>query len=799
MKIKLIVFLWAIFSVANAQKIKVSDKTTKIAIVGAEVFNANHSVRVFTDVHGEFELSNFNETDTISIRAVGFSDFTWSYSKLKTLKEVFIDDKTVSYNMVVYSGSKNEQRSVEISNRIILIGQEQLKLQNPQTTADLLASSGEVYVQKSQLGGGSPMIRGFATNRIMIAVDGIRMNNAIFRSGNLQNVISIDPFSVERTEVLFGPGSNLYGSDAIGGVMSFSTIPTQFFKKGTRKINGNFATRYSSANFEKTIHADFNVSLKKWAFVSSFTHSDYDDLVMGDQGPDEYLRPYYVKRVNGKDSVVANSNPKSQIPSGFSQSNFMQKVAYQLDEKSELIYAFHVSQTSNYARYDRLIRPRGTTLRSAEWNYGPQKWMMNQLTLNSRNKKAFYDKVSVNIALQNFEESRIDRDINKSIRNTSMEKVAAYSLNVDMVKKVKKFQLFYGAEWVYNKVNSTAYTTNINTFQEMNAQTRYPDGSEWSSVGLYSNYSIQIKKDLFIAFGARYTQYSLRALFDTTFMKLPVTEAKINKGALTGSVGLKYKLKSNWIIAANISTGFRSPNVDDIGKVFESTPGSVIVPNTNLEAEYAINTDLSFSKSISDWFSIDATGFYTRLNNALVRRAYSLNGQDSILYAGSLSRVEALQNAAYAEVYGVQTGFRINFPAGLSLVSRITLTKGKEELDDGSTAPLRHAAPTFGVTHLNYSTKKMKLDLYSMYNAEVKNDNLAPDEQAKDYLYAKDENGKPYSPKWLTFNFKMMYQLSSYWNVSAGVENIADIRYRPYSSGIVAPGRNFILAVRVTF
>jgi hemoglobin/transferrin/lactoferrin receptor protein len=599
--------------------------------------------------------------------------------------------------------------------------------------------------------------------------------------------------------VLFGPGSNLYGSDAIGGVMSFSTIPTQFFKKGNRKISGNFATRYSSANFEKTIHADFSVSLKKWAFVSSFTLSDYDDLLMGSHGPDAYLRPYYVTRINGKDSVVANSNPKSQTPSGFSQSNFMQKIAYQLNKKSELIYALHVSQTSEYSRYDRLVRPRGNTLRSAEWNYGPQKWMMNQLTLNNRNKRALYDKVSVNFALQNFEESRIDRDLNKDIRNTSMEKVAAYSLNVDMVKKVKKNQLFYGAEWVYNKVHSSAFITNINTFQEENAQTRYPDGSEWSSVGLYSNYSIQLKKDLYLSFGARYTQYSLKALFDTTFMKLPVTEANISRGAMTGSVGLKYMTNTNWTFATNVSTGFRSPNVDDIGKVFESTPGSVIVPNTNLEAEYAINSDLSIGKSISDWLSIDATGFYTRLNNALVRRAYSLNGQDSIVYAGSLSRVEAVQNAAYAEVYGIQTGFRINFLKGLSLVSRITITKGKEELDNGTTAPLRHAAPAFGVTHLYYSTKKLKLDFYSMYNAEVSNANLAPDEQAKDYLYAKDENGQAYSPKWLTLNFKMMYQLSSYLNMSAGVENIGDVRYRPYSSGIVAPGRNYIVALRATF
>jgi hemoglobin/transferrin/lactoferrin receptor protein len=141
----------------------------------------------------------------------------------------------------------------------------------------------------------------------------------------------------------------------------------------------------------------------------------------------------------------------------------------------------------------------------------------------------------------------------------------------------------------------------------------------------------------------------------------------------------------------------------------------------------------------------------------------------------------------------------LNLPEGFSISSRITFTKGKEELDNGTTAPLRHAAPTFGVTHLTYVVNKLKADFYAMYNSEVSNSNLAPDEQSKDYMYAKDEDGKPYSPKWLTLNFKMMYQLTTYLNLSTGVENIADIRYRPYSSGIVAPGRNFILSLRGTF
>jgi hemoglobin/transferrin/lactoferrin receptor protein len=126
------------------------------------------------------------------------------------------DSTKISYlNEVVISANRWEQNLREVSSRVTKVGAQQIQFQNPQTAADLLGLSNQVFIQKSQLGGGSPMIRGFATNRVLLVVDGVRMNNAIFRSGNLQNVISLDANAIEETEVIFGPGSVMYGSDAI--------------------------------------------------------------------------------------------------------------------------------------------------------------------------------------------------------------------------------------------------------------------------------------------------------------------------------------------------------------------------------------------------------------------------------------------------------------------------------------------------------------------------------------------------------------------------------------------------------
>lgn len=250
---------------------------------------------------------------------------------------------------IIVAANRWKQHARDLPVKITSISKKDIQLQNPQTAADLLTVSGKVFMQKSQQGGGSPMIRGFATNRLLYAIDGIRMNTAIFRGGNIQNVISLDPFATERTEVLFGPGSVMYGSDAIGGVMSFQTLTPQFSNEEKTVVSGSAVTRYSSANNEKTGHFDVNVGWKKWASVTSISSNEFGDLRMGSHGPEEYLRPFYVQRQNGVDVVVTNDNPLVQKPTAYSQINLMQKVRFQPNENWDFQYGFHFSETSSYS------------------------------------------------------------------------------------------------------------------------------------------------------------------------------------------------------------------------------------------------------------------------------------------------------------------------------------------------------------------------------------------------------------------------------------------------------------------
>jgi hemoglobin/transferrin/lactoferrin receptor protein len=424
--------------------------------------------------------------------------------------------------------------------------------------------------------------------------------------------------------------------------------------------------------------------------------------------------------------------------------------------------------------------------------------MMNVLNIENRSVSALSDQVDIRLAYQYFEESRHDRDLNKPMKYNRYEEVDAFSANIDLTKVIGKHHFFYGIEMIYNDVKSTGTDEDITSGEVVPGPSRYPQ-SKWASYGAYLTYHYKITEKLHLQAGARFSYYTLDAEFDTTFYPFPFTTADIQNGALTGSLGLVYNPAEKWWLSANFSTGFRAPNVDDVGKVFDSEPGSVVVPNPDLEAEYAYNAEIGIAKVFGDYLKIDLSVFYTYLQDAMVRRDYTLNGEDSIMYDGEMSQVQAMQNAAFATVYGIQAGIEVKLPAGFGISGRFNYQEGEEELDDGSTSPLRHAAPFFGMAGLTYSADKLKMDLYTSYSAGVSYEDLPPEEQGKDYMYALDDNGNPYSPSWYTLNFKAMYQITDIFSVSGGVENLTDIRYRPYSSGITAPGRNFILSLKASF
>mgnify|MGYP000675191805 CR=1 FL=1 len=798
----IIIFL-LFFQGVFSQEITFYDQETNDPVPNVAIYNLDHSKTALSDIKGKADLTIFSKNERIVIKHIGY--LTKKTSKAQLLrrgKKVYLVLSVEQLDGVVMSISKWEQQKKDIPQKITSIDARTIAFTNPQTSADLLQNSGKVFVQKSQLGGGSPMIRGFATNRLLISVDGVRMNNAIFRGGNVQNIIAVDPFTIANTEVIFGPGSVIYGSDAIGGVMNFYAKKPEFSTDDKLLFSGKSNYRLASANDENTVHIDVNFGKKEWAFLTSVTHNSFDDLMMGNNGPDSYLRNQYVTVDNGLDVLKQNPEPKKQISTGYNQLNLMQKIAFKPTTTLNLDFGLYYSETTDYGRYDRLIRPNSTEdgLRSAAWYYGPQKWFMSNFQLQKKGKGKFYDGIKLTAAYQRFGESRNDRNFDAEILNSTVEHVDAISTNIDFEnKKIGDLRLYYGTEYLFNKVYSDGFETNVNSKEVADAPSRYPDGARWQTTAGYINAEYKAKPNLTLLSGLRYSHVWINAEFDKTFYPFPFDDANLNTGALTGSLGLSWFPKESLQITLNGSTGFRAPNIDDVGKIFDSEPGAVVVPNPDLEAEYAYNSEIGIQKNFNDKLVIKGAAFYTYLVDALVRRDFLFNGASEIEYHGELSKVQAIQNAAKAYVYGFEFGLDAFFTDNLSLTSNFTITKGTEEENDGSESPGRHVSPAFGDVHLVWKNQKLKTDLFFNFNSEVSYNNLAPSERNKEYIYATDGNGNPFSPKWHTLNFRSQYQFSNAIKASFSIENITNQRYRSYSSGIVAPGINFIFGLEYKF
>ncbi|TKG94541.1 TonB-dependent receptor [Puteibacter caeruleilacunae] len=776
-----------------AQNIKVIDQRSLKPVESVFIFSPSNSS--ITNYEGEASLEGFHEQEQIKFQHPYYS------TRVLTMREIRerdflirLKENPIHLDEVLIAANKREQKRSEIAARIVSISSKELEFYNPQTAADLVGVSSEVFIQKSQFGGGSPMIRGFAANRILLVVDGVRMNNAIFRSGNLQNVIALDPGSIERSEIIYGPSSMIYGSDALGGVLSFSTQKPRYSTSG-ELFKLNVASRYATASEEKTAHVDVNYGRKKVSMLTSVSASSFGDLRMGSNEHNEYQRYEYVETVNGKDSIINNSDPRIQKGTGYDQLNVMQKLRWMPDELTNIDYSFHLSTTTNVPRYDRLIQYKGDKLKYANWYYGPQKWMMNHLTIERKQLGNLADRAAVNIAWQRFQESRHDRKLNKSSLRRRTEKVNVLTCNADFDKVLaNEATLFYGVEFLTNKVSSSGYTEDIHTKATEESASRYPDGASLSGFAAYLSYEKRLTEALKLSTGVRYNYISSKGEFDQRFYDFPFDKYKNHNGALTGSAGLVYRPTKEWQLNVNLSSGFRAPNVDDAAKVFDSEPGTVIVPNPNLNPEYAVNGELGIIRYFGENAQFEFSGYYTRLFDAMVRREFSLDGQEYIEYDGEMSRVEALTNSDYANIYGCSAGLTVKLAQGLTLKNNISLQTGEDS--DGK--PLRHIAPTFGSSHLLYNYKQVKFDVYALFNGEISYGDLPEDERDKPHLYAKDASGNPYSPSWLTFNFKTSMQLNSVFQVNLGIENIMDLRYRPYSSGVVSPGRNVVLSVRAS-
>lgn len=794
-------------SAQNAMQVTVVDQEME-PLVGVQIYNEDYTFTGVSDIDGIWLIpAEAKDDEKFTFKYVGYENVSFTKSEISGMYQYVKLSKGIHLDEVMIVG-RTDQLATDMIHRVETISQADILKVQSSNSADALGQNADIFIQKSQTGGGSPVIRGFEANKVLLVLDGVRMNNAIYRSGHLQNAITVDNSMLQGIEVIYGPGSLMYGSDALGGVVHFrSKDPVRSFDKdGGIRFLANAGVSYASANNKKGVHLDFNLGGRKWGALTSVTYNDFGDLKSGSNRPDEYPefgeRQWYVETINGEDQQIVNEEPKLQIGTGYQQYDITQKLVYDVNDKLDLMANFQYSTSSDVPRYDALTELiDGGLPRYAEWNYGPQNRFLSTLQARWKSPNLFFDKAKAIVAYQNIGEDRISRRFQSIFRNHQEETVDVYTLTLDMNKYLDKYEMIelnYGIEYNHNDVNSVAFDEDISTGEiDKTVFTRYPSGaSSTDALGayVYSSYKNDIGTKLFG--GLRYTSNGISVRYDRadafTWPEEFYDGLSTTNQAVTWSIGARQDILKKWTIQALLGSAFRSPNVDDLAKI-RINADEVSVPNLNVTPEKSINAELSISRNLGS-ANISATGFYTTLSDVIVREDFTMpDGTEFLEDEGELLKVVANVNAEKARIIGASFNADWKVTEHWKAKGSINLIQGRiQGNNEEYTERLAHIPPTYGKLQLQYINNNWDIEARYVFNAEKplseygdSTDN--PELATIDGTYA-----------WSTVNLYGAIQVNEAISTRLGIENILDTHYRPFASGVSGAGRNLLLSINYT-
>ena len=811
---KKILLFFLFTSVSFGQQITLRDSETNEVLSDVSVFNDSRDKSTISDLNGNVDLGLFSNENKIYFQLLGYSLLELYLDDIEDESIVLLSQESQNLDEVILSVARSASNVNQIAEKVSVIKSEDLFISSPSSGAEMLELSPGVRIQKSQGGGGSPIIRGFEANRVLIVVDGVRMNNAIYRSGHLQNSITIDPSNIERAEVIFGSSSVGYGSDAMGGVIHYYTKNP--ILKNSEKILSSFTTNFNSANNSVSNNFNTNYSSDNWGSITSISISKYGDIKMGKKRNHGYsywgLTPIFSQNSRYKFYAEPSINFDESIQknTGYSQVDLFQKFLFRIGDDNLLNLNIQFSESSDIDRYDQLNIPKDNSLKFSEWYYGPQKRLLISPSLRIFPKKKFMDKGVITFGFQKINESRIKRKFNSLNRSHQIEDLKVLSLNGDFDTSFNNgHTVSYGIETTYNHNYSKAYdrvldvdgNNIVGVSKKFAIPTRYPsDGSSYASFASYVNWSWNMSEFFTFNIGTRLTFTKLKASWNDVISVNPqLSKVNLNSEALTTTVSMKLRPSNKIQINTVLSSGFRNPNIDDIGKIRENN-GLLVVPNTFLKPEYAYNLDLGVDyKSLDSKNYLSIRGFSTIISRHIGRAEYIVYSDittpdtSTIIYNNEEVTTIANKNLGNRFIHGFSIDGFNNLSRSLKIDYSLTYTKGDNNETYG---PLPSISPLFGSLSLDYV--KNDLTIKAVYKFSDSKDpseySIGGEDGLDETPYIIGQDGlKDFlgTPSWSDFSIYASLNISPNSTLRLGITNIFDIHYRTFASGISAPGRSF--------
>ncbi len=721
-----------------------------IRIIGADIHTA-------ADDQGEFTVAVPDGDHTLLVTHVAYRPTRQHVSAIDGEKiriTILLEPAAIPVSGVTVTASRSEEDVFSTPTPVSVTTDEEFGGKNFASTADLLKEEPGVLVQKTTHGHGTPILRGQIGKDVLLLFNGIRLNNSTFRSGGNQYMNTIDQESLEKIEVVRGPSSVLYGSDALGGAVNMITARLPLSESGMNRW-ADFSLHYSSADIGRSANLSSFVASEEIAVNMGGTYKRIGDLRAGE--------------------------PKGrQDPTGWTEFSLNGRAEYSPNERHHLNLSLMTVRQDDVPRYDKyesgdfeayIYDPQNRDLVSAGYEMTP--------------KSGLVKRVKIDLSYQAELEGKTTRKTGSETTSLSENDLTKRGglLQID-ISPAETHSMTAGFETYFERLATEAY--DINDGERTVERPEYPNGSRYTSGGVFIQDRFTLLPRLSVTTGARYSYFKAKS-----DLEQPFGYFEQDYSDFTGALSMSFKPDDNVNLIAGVSRGFRAPNLNDLVVLKYSSSG-VDAPSTSLDPEETINIELG-AKLKGNRFRGELFVYQTRLRNLIDRRPGTYNGltffdenSNGIKDAGEFD-IYQNRNVGEGRIIGFETAGSAWITGSAQVRGNLFWTWGENETVD---EPLSRIPPLMGMTAIRYYTDDNRW--IEFFVRAAGSQRRLSQRDIDDTRIPEDG-----TPSWATVNLRFETSFHPFTlNITA--ENILDASYREHGSGIHAPGRNILVSLRGT-
>jgi TonB-dependent heme/hemoglobin receptor len=632
-----------------------------------------------------------------------------------------------------------------------VVSREEIRAATPQTVMDLLRRHPGTYVQQTTPGQGVVIVRGLKGSEVLQVVDGFRLNNAIFRNAPNQYVALVDSQLLERIEVVRGPMSALYGSDAMGGVVQMLSWEPGFAGIDW-SATGELRAIYGSADDSTLSRLEGAAGRDGVTLSGGMTYQNVEER---EAGGGETL-PF-----TGYTSRAADAKLRARVAEGH-----------------ELMVSAQYAEQPRTPRHDELTPGFGQAQpNSSVYLFAPQRRDLVQVRWRGSNSNALWDDAEAHLGRQQMQDDRRTRDFGSTNEDTEINIDTSWGLTWQAGKALSEgHYLTWGADYYDDRIDSSRRRRNIETGATSARAPRFPDGSTMQQLGVFAADDWSLGKRLDLLAALRWSDVRTHLPATAGFAAVSVEDDDFS-----GNLGLALRLREDVRLVANLGRGFRAPNVFDLG-AFGDRPGNRFsIPNADLAPETVTTLDTGVKFS-TNRLQGELIGYYSRYDDKITS---VLTGD--VTSSGRL--VVQNRNATKLDIYGIESGLRAEVRDGLELYANATWTHGEETLGTDN-YPADRIPPLYGSAGAEWRFRPdLVLEAYASYAGPQ--NRYSP----RDEVDPRIEPGG--TAGWTSWNARVAWQATDRLHAALQLTNLSDRRYREFGSGIDAAGFGWAATVEL--